>query len=178
MSTPRQKPIDFAAEGLCLASLSIPTAESGFNGEAGIRHSVCRRLNRSQRQRAKTRFFSLSVWCDGHTESGRWLLCGEHAKSYLGFVGTKNERPYWRENNIGGRFQHRIDGVAGWSFVVVDGHNIISRREIWNRKLEYLVFDPDKFFSRNFFSVGIGSQEFKFRPVHHRSTDLNSRPAH
>jgi hypothetical protein len=31
MSTRRQKPIDFAAEGLCLASLSIPTAESGFN---------------------------------------------------------------------------------------------------------------------------------------------------
>jgi hypothetical protein len=29
MSTRRQKPIDFAAEGLCLASLSIPTAESG-----------------------------------------------------------------------------------------------------------------------------------------------------
>ena len=30
MSTPRQKPIDCAAEGLSLASLSIPTAESGF----------------------------------------------------------------------------------------------------------------------------------------------------
>jgi hypothetical protein len=30
MSTQRQKPIDFAAEGLCLASLSIPTAESGL----------------------------------------------------------------------------------------------------------------------------------------------------
>ena len=30
MSTQRQKPIDFAAEGLCLASLSIPTAESRF----------------------------------------------------------------------------------------------------------------------------------------------------
>ena len=30
MSTQRQKPIDFAAEGLCLASLSIPTAESGI----------------------------------------------------------------------------------------------------------------------------------------------------
>src|SRR4029450_9593564 len=116
--------------------------------------------------------------CDCHTEPGRRLLCGEHAKRYLGFVGTKNERPHWRENNIGGGFQHRIDGVAGWSFVIVDGHNIISRRESWNRKLEYLVFDPDKFFSGNFFSVGIGSQEFKFRPVHHPSTYLNSRPAH
>jgi hypothetical protein len=31
MSTPRQKPIDFAAEGLCLASLSMPAAECGIN---------------------------------------------------------------------------------------------------------------------------------------------------
>ena len=37
MSTPRQKPIDFAAEGLCLASLSIPTAESGFKVAICIR---------------------------------------------------------------------------------------------------------------------------------------------
>ena len=36
MSTPRQKPIDFAAEGLCLASLSIPTAESGFIVMVGL----------------------------------------------------------------------------------------------------------------------------------------------
>ena len=30
MSTQRQKPIVFAAEGLCLAALSIRTAESGL----------------------------------------------------------------------------------------------------------------------------------------------------
>src|SRR5262245_36490272 len=34
MSTQRQKPI--AAEGLCLASLSIPTAESGFKMERPV----------------------------------------------------------------------------------------------------------------------------------------------
>src|SRR5262245_60067702 len=111
-------------------------------------------------------------------KSGRRLLPGKYTKRYLGFVGTKYKRPHWRKNNVGGGFQHRINGVAGRSFVIVDGHNIISRREIWNCKLEYLVFDPDKFFSGNFFSVGIGSQEFKFSPVHHRSTDLNSRPAY
>ena len=36
MSTQRQKPIDFAADGLCLASLSIPTAESGLNRELSV----------------------------------------------------------------------------------------------------------------------------------------------
>jgi len=36
MNAERQEPVDFTAEKLCFALLSVPTAESGINGEVAL----------------------------------------------------------------------------------------------------------------------------------------------
>jgi len=108
----------------------------------------------------------------------RDLPHGQHSQIELRLIRPEDERPHRWKRQIRAGFQEGIHRIARWSFVVVDGHRIVSRGEIWNLKLEYLVFDPDKFFSGNFPAVGIGSHEFELGPVHHLPTDLDSRPTH
>jgi hypothetical protein len=90
----------------------------------------------------------------------RDLPHGQHSQIELSLIRPEDERPHRWKRHVRAGFQEGIDWITRWSFVVVDGHCIVPRREIWNRKLEYLIFDPHKFFSRNFSSVGIGSEKF------------------
>ena len=84
MSAP-EKPIDFAAEGLCLASLSIPTAESGFRTS---RLTNTMRFHYDRAHVAPTRYFPKGVRGNrSDNDTRRRRPCATRANPYLGKPG-------------------------------------------------------------------------------------------
>jgi hypothetical protein len=111
---------------------------------------------------------------------GEWFTLinfWRHPQCELYLVRAKDERPDGRENNVRRGLQDGVWQISWRALVVVDGHDIFSRRNIRQRELKKLIFDPNQLFARNRASLRIRRDEFELGPVHHMTADLDTGPS-